>query len=285
VEISITLDPVTHEALGAFLFDLGCEGLVTQGFQDATVKAYLPFMENLEDIRTRIDQFLQKLTTIFPQVGASQVSFKTIEDQDWNRNWRRFFRPDKITHELLIVPAWEPVPDSWNNHIIRLDPGPAFGTGKHPTTRMCLQAMEDLPVGRGWSLLDVGTGSGILSLYGAVLGARRVVALDTDPEAIRWAERNAALNRRMGAIHFALTPLDQIDDHFTVVAANLILGTILDLFPYLSRVMEKEGWLILSGILQGQVPAIEEVLPKYDLIKQGLLELEEWACLVGRRVR
>ena len=285
VEISVTLDAVAHEALGAFLFDLGCDGIVTQSFQDATLKAYLPFKEDLEDIRARTDQFLEKLVFIFPEIDSPEVSLATIEDRDWNRNWRRFFRPDKVTHELLIVPAWETVPDSRETHVIRIDPGPAFGTGKHPTTRMCLQAMEDLPVGSRWTLLDVGTGSGILSLYGAILGAHRVVALDTDPEAIRWAVRNAALNRRKGAIDFSLIPLDKIENRFTVVTANLILSTILDLLPNLSRVMEKGGWLILSGILQDQVTTIEEVLPKYDLINDGLLELEEWASLIVRRMR
>jgi ribosomal protein L11 methyltransferase len=285
IEISVTLDAVAHEALGAFFFDLGCDGIVTQSFQDATLKAYLPFKEDLEDIRARTDQFLQKLTDIFPEIGSPEVSLGTIEDRDWNRNWRRFFRPHKVTHELLIVPAWETVPDSQETRVIRIDPGPAFGTGKHPTTQMCLQAMEDLPVGSQWTLLDVGTGSGILSLYGVILGAHRIVALDIDPEAIRWAERNAALNRRKGTILFSLTPLDEIEDGFTVVTANLILSTILDLLPHLSRVIEKEGWLILSGILQDQVSTIEKVLPKYDLMKDGILALEEWTCLIARRMR
>ena len=285
IEISITLDAVAHEALGAFLFDLGCCGIVTQSLQDATLKAYFPFREDLEEIRARTDQFLRKLAGIFPEIGSPEVSLGTIDDQDWNRNWRLFFRPHKVTRELLIVPAWETVPDSLDTHVIHIDPGPAFGTGKHPTTRMCLQAMEDLPVARGWTLLDVGTGSGILSLYGVNLGAHRIVALDTDPEAIRWAKRNAVLNRLQGAINFSLIPLARIEDRFTVVIANLILSTILDLLPHLSRVMEKEGWLILSGILKDQVSTIEEVLPKYDLINDGLLELEEWTCLIGRQVR
>jgi ribosomal protein L11 methyltransferase len=284
IEISATLNPFGHEALGAFLFDLGCEGIVTQSPQDDGLKAYLPFREDLEGIRTRIDQFLQELSRIMPEIGVPRFSLGTIEDQDWNRNWRRFFRPEKVTRQLLIVPAWESVPDSRDTHVIRMDPGPAFGTGQHPTTRMCLQAMEDLIVGGRWTLLDVGTGSGILSLYGVILRAGRVVALDIDPEAIRWAKRNANLNALAGKITFTTTPLEKIQGPFSVVTANIVMSTILDLLPHLARVLERKGWLILSGLLRNQVPFLEKVLKTRGLMRGMVLEEDEWACLIVRNL-
>ncbi len=169
LEISIHLPPVAHDPLSAFLFDLGCSGIVSEDFQDHTLKAYLPFQEDLEDIRSRIEVFLQNLKEVFPEAHSPKWTLKKIEDRDWSRNWRRFFRSERVTLGVMIVPAWESLPPSFEGHVIRIDPGPAFGTGQHPTTRMCLEAMERLQISPSWTMLDVGTGSGILAIYGAIL--------------------------------------------------------------------------------------------------------------------
>ncbi len=113
-----------------------------------------------------------------------------MENQDWQRNWRRFFRPVRISKKLLILPVWEELPPhAEETHIIRIDPGPAFGTGQHATTKMCLQAMEFFGSLESRTLLDVGTGSGILAIYGAQSGFGNIEAIDVDTEAVRWAEK------------------------------------------------------------------------------------------------
>ena len=157
-----------------------------------------------------------------------------IEDQDWSTSWRQFFRPQRITERLTVLPAWMPEPPSCGEWVIKMDPGPAFGTGQHPTTRLCLEAMERLSPQGPWTMLDVGTGSGILAIYGARLGAKRILALDTDPEALRWAERNMDLNALTGSIELSSLPLETQTGTFSLITANLTLETILELLPYLS---------------------------------------------------
>lgn len=285
LEISIDIHPVAHESLSTFLFDLGCQGLVSEDFQDRSLKAYLPFNKDLENIRNRVKIFLQGLKEIFPEIRAYKLTFGQIEDQDWSQNWRRFFRPEPITEKLMVLPAWEPVPRSCVGHVIRIDPGPAFGTGQHPTSRMCLEAMEKLSPSGSWTMLDVGTGSGILAIYGAKLGALRVQAIDIDPEAIRWAERNVELNDLSGAIEISSRALEKWEERFTLVAANLTLDVILNLLPLFPRLLIPDGWVILSGILRDQVKDLEGRLTEHGLHEDQVIYQGEWACVIARKIK
>jgi ribosomal protein L11 methyltransferase len=283
LEISVDVDPATHEALSAFLFDMGCEGVVSEDFNDYTIKAYLLFQKDIEDIRNRIEIFLQDLGNIFPEARASKLKIRSIEDQDWGISWRRFFHADQVTRNLMVIPEWEPVPASLKCHFIKIDPGPAFGTGQHHTTRMCLLSMEKSCFKGPWSMLDIGTGSGILAMYGVKLGAERVAAIDIDPEAVRWAGRNIELNGLLSEIELSSRPLEEWKERFSLVTANLILGTILDLSPYFPRVLAPDGRLIMSGILREQVGEVEERLHEYGLQIEDRIFQEEWACLIIRQ--
>jgi ribosomal protein L11 methyltransferase len=283
LEISIEIDPVAHEALSAFLFDLGCEGIVSEDSPQQAFKAYFSVQKDFKDIQTKINGFLQTLKDIFPDVHSPELIFSKIEDQDWNRQWRRFFRPDRVTERLTVFPAWEPIPKHIEDHLIKIEPGLAFGTGQHPTTRMCLEAMERVAVQGSWAMLDVGTGSGILAIYGAKLGASRVVALDVDPEAIRSAEGNIRLNHLSEAIELSMMPLEKMKDRFSLLTANLTLVVILQLFPHFSRCVDQGGWLILSGLLIDQAKEVEEHFPKYGFSEYEALHQAEWACIIARK--
>jgi len=283
LEISLQADPVLHDPLSSFLFDLGCTGVVSEDFQDRTLRAYLPFQQDLEGIRSRIDLYLHGLKEIFPDVPHPVIQFSQVEDQDWDLNWRRFFRPMRVSPRLLILPAWEPIPKTDAAHIIRMDPGPAFGTGQHPTTRMCLEAMERVSQRKPWTLLDVGAGSGILSIYGIKLGAEQVLAVDTDPEAIRWAERNIRLNDAAEGIHLSQEPIERVGKKFSIVCANLILGEILRLMSFFLGLIYPGGWLILSGILKDQVREVVDSLSRHGLHPHETLHQEEWACVVAAK--
>ncbi len=284
LEVSIEIDPVAHEALSAFLFDLGCEGVVSQDAPDQSLKAYFSFGRDWEDIQNRISGFLQKLKEIFPEVQSPKLIFSKIEDQDWNRHWRRFFRPDRVTERLTVFPAWESVPQNHKGQVIRIDPGLAFGTGQHPTTRMCLQAMERVPLPGSWTMLDVGTGSGILAMYGVKLGASKVVALDVDPEAIRSAQWNIRLNSLSGSILLSSVPLEEWKDCFFLLTANLTLGLILELIPHFSRIVDIGGWLILSGLLREQVRDVENGFSQLGFNKDRVLYQAEWACVIAQKI-
>jgi ribosomal protein L11 methyltransferase len=285
VEITIDVHPIAHESVGAFLFDLGCSGVVTQNFQNHSLKAYLPAERDPEDLRRRIDLFLEALKNIFSEIGSPKVAVNQLRDQDWSQTWRQFFRPEQVTRQLMILPAWELIPPSQGGHLIRVDPGPAFGTGQHPTTRMCLEAMEKVGKPQPWSMADVGTGSGILSIYAAKLGAAEIIGFDIDADAIRWAERNIDLNGLSGRISLTLQPIQRVERSFFLVAANLTLGTILELFPHLSRLTEPGGYLVLSGLLRDQASRASAQLDKHGLREENVFHRDEWTCVVGRRRR
>ena len=284
LEISIHVDPMAHEPVSAFLFDLGCPGIVSENFQDHSLKAYLPYHENSDDVRNRVNTFLCHLEKIFPEIQPPQVKLTKIKEQDWTDSWRMFFRADRVTPKLLIIPAWEPVSSELDSHVIRIDPGPAFGTGQHPTTRMCIAAMEEVQLPESWTMLDVGTGSGILAIYGAKLGARKIVALDIDPEALRWAQRNISLNDLEGSIELTSQPLSKRKDSFSLLAANLTLGDIIHLSPHFQGHLKPGGWLILSGILKEQVDQIRESLPEKEFHEDHIEFQDEWACIVTRKI-
>jgi ribosomal protein L11 methyltransferase len=284
IEISINIDPITHEALSSFLFDIGCEGVVSESFKDPTMRAYLQFRADIEEIRSRIDLFLQDLKEIFSEAGEYSLKLERLEQQDWDTGWRKFFKPDQVSEDLLILPVWEPAPGTPTGQIIRIDPGLAFGTGHHPTTRMCLIAIEDSGFNGPCTMLDVGTGSGILAIYGSKLGAKGVTAIDNDPEAVRWAQRNIEINEMQVPIDLSITPLEDINKQYTLVTANLILGTILELMNHLIRVLAPDGLLILSGILREQVSDVEKRIVEEGLKTDRVLYMEEWACMIVRNI-
>jgi ribosomal protein L11 methyltransferase len=282
IEISFDIQPNVHEALSAFLFDMGCEGVVSEDFGEKTLRGYLPPGQNIEAAKTRIYLFLHRLKEIFPEIQIPEPVLRKLEEENWNLKWRQFFRPEHVTPNLLILPAWEPLPEGVEGHVLLIDPGPAFGTGQHPTTRMCLRAMEEISLNPPWTMLDVGTGSGILAIYGAMLGAAGITAVDIDPEALRWASRNIELNHRSEVIEVSKQPIEKITGRFSLLAANLTLNPILDLFPHFSRILDPGGCLILSGLLRDQVEKVKEPLAKNGLNSCKEFFSEEWACLVAR---
>lgn len=282
IEISINVNPAAHEALSAFLFEMGCEGVVSESFKDRTLRGYLQFNEDIEETRNRIELFIHELKDIFPEAKDYSLKLERLEQQDWDTGWRKFFKPDRVSEALLILPVWEDAPPT-KGHIIRIDPGPAFGTGHHPTTRMCLMAMEEARLHRPWTMLDVGTGSGILAIYGSKLGAGEVVAIDNDPEAVRWAQRNIEINEIPVPIDLSITPLGEVKKGYDMVMGNLILGTIIELFDDMARVVSRDGMMILSGILREQVDEVQKKVIEYGLKTEKVDYMEEWACMIVRK--
>jgi ribosomal protein L11 methyltransferase len=166
--------------------------------------------------------------------------------------------------------------------VIRIDPGLAFGTGQHPTTQMCLESMEFLPLRKPWTMLDVGTGSGILAIYAVMLGAADVLAIDTDRDALRSAGENADLNGMTTQIEFSSQPLEALSGSYSLITGNLILGTILELTSHFRRLLAPNGRLILSGVMRGQVTELEERIVQSGLETVGVSYRMDWACLVAR---
>ena len=283
IEISVEVHPTAQEAVSAFLFDVGCQGVVLGEKESPFLRAYLPMTERFEELRSRMEVFLSRLKEFFPEATQSSLHFSEVQDEDWSLSWRRHFRAEQITKRLTVVPAWEPIPQAPGGVVIRMDPGPAFGTGAHPTTRMCLASIENLHTPGAWTMLDVGTGSGILAIYAAKLGARRTLAIDTDPEALRWAERNIELNHCSAFIDLSSKSVGDLSGVFSILVANLTRDALLEFLPDFQRLLEEDGAMILSGLLQEQVEEVKKPIGLRGFKEIQVVTQAEWACITAKR--
>ena len=274
---------MAQEAVSAFLFDLGCKGVVLGEKEQSFLRAYLPMTVRFEEVRSRLEVFLRGLKEFFPEAAEPSLRFSKIRDEDWSLTWRRYFHVERITERLTVVPIWEPVPRAPGGIVIRMDPGPAFGTGAHPTTRMCLESIENCYTPGQWTLLDVGTGSGILAIYAVKLGAARVVAIDSDPEALRWAGQNIELNHCSPFIDLSSKTVGELSGIFSVLVANLTRDTLLELLHDFQRLLDQNGTMVLSGLLQEQVQELKNPLRLLGFKEIQVATGAEWACITAKR--
>lgn len=205
--------------------------------------------------------------------------FEALEDKDWSRTWMEDFKPMRFGRRLWIVPSWHtpPEPDAVN---ILLDPGLAFGTGTHPTTRLCLEWLDGLEL-IGQRVIDYGAGSGILAIAAARLGARQVIAVDNDPQALIAARENAARNGVADRVT-AVLPEDLEESEAEVVVANILAGPLVALAPRLTRLAAPGGQLALSGILAEQAAEVAAAYRR-EFTLDAPVELEGWVRLAGIR--
>ncbi len=288
----ITLNPILEEAVVDFLVGVmagAVEQTVDDNNQDFTLNVY--FEEKNQDkqerasLQTKVEHQLAELADIF-QVATPEISWDLIEDQDWSSNWKVHFKPFTITRGLTIVPTWEEYQPGKNEQVITMDPGMAFGTGHHATTSMSLNFLREVVTNSGGdiSVLDVGCGTGILGMGAALFGATKVLGIDNDPEAVRVAIENVALNAGAGSMEVVQTPLQDLEESFDCIVANIIHDVLLTMREDFYRLLHGSGDLILSGILHGE--------QERNIIKQfegaGFVLLanehqEEWAALHLRK--
>jgi len=248
-----------------------------------TVRAYLPWNQDLPARQAALEEALWHLGRISP---IPEPVFREVVETDWSLEWKKNYRPFRIGRQLVIVPSWM----EWNagpgDVILRLDPGMAFGTGMHPTTQLCLEALEER-TRPGVEMIDLGCGSGILSIAALRLGAGKAEGWDIDPEAVRVARENAALNGV--AARFAVRK-GSLQDMLTegrsapVVAANILAGVLQSMLrASLSDTVEPGGYLILSGILAEQSAAVEAAVEQSGLHLLEKKIREDWVALIAEK--
>lgn len=247
------------------------------------IRAYLRDDEALEENRTRLERALWYLGRI--QELPDPV-YTWIPDQDWQTNWRKHYKPLTVGERFLIVPAWES-PEIGGRIPILINPGMAFGTGTHPTTRLCLRALEDI-LQPGDRVADLGAGSGILSIAARKCGAALVHGWDIDEHTISVAEQNQALNKVSG-ISFAAGSLPDLlaspAAPYDVVFANILAHILTDMLAEgLGDSVRPGGHLILSGILADQLPPIQKQLEALHFQHVALLREEEWCAPVIKKL-
>ncbi len=249
------------------------------------VCGYIPMDATLEHTRHRIEQGLYYLGRIQPLPPAE---FKPIANLNWSETWKQHYHPVKIGKKFIIVPAWLDIPD--NTRIpIRIDPGMAFGTGTHPTTQLCLTLLEDyLHIDE--PVLDVGCGSGILSIAALKLGASHAFGVDTDTDAIAAAEENAIINNVADQSTYAVGSVEKIKAGcFPIWRAPIVLSNILA--PILLRLLDaglgdlvlSDGVLLLSGILEEQFPKLRAALHHLGFRIQEKRQIKDWIAIAAAR--
>ena len=253
------------------------------------VKTYLKPGPRGRRIQRRIEEGLWRLRLLYPM---PEPVARTVREEDWAHAWKRHYKPLRIGRRVLLTPAWEEPEALPGDVVVRLEPGMAFGTGLHPTTRLCVAALEKW-VRPGDSFLDIGTGSGVLSLAAAKLGATPVWSTDIDPLAIRAAKENALRNGITLApdglhVEQGSVPAGQAG-RFKVIAANILAEVLVGLFESayanvpLAEPLAPGGHLILSGILEERSEMVLSAAARYGLKEVERIQEADWVALVVRR--
>lgn len=251
----------------------------TEGMGVVTVKTYIPVGTEGAQARRRLEEGLWHLSQLYP---LPEPTFRVLPYEDWATAWKKYFTILHIGRRLVICPPWREYQPRPHEVMIELEPGMAFGTGLHPTTRTCLLALEEL-VQPGMRVLDLGTGSGILAIAAASLGACSVLALDTDPIAASVARANVTANRvtdRVRVEHGSLGNLG--DETWQVIVVNILARTIVEMLGEgLARHLAPGGKLVGAGIITDQVEDVERAFASQELTVSGRQQEGDWVTLIG----
>ena len=278
--VAVEVAREAEETASAALFNLGSTGILTLEESDARVKlgAYFDEGADPEVIARAVEAELARAGL---HGAFFAVSISGIPDQDWMQKWKEGFEPVEIGTRLVIAPSWKLPRETRGRAVIQIDPGMAFGTGTHETTRMCLELIERR--WRGGRLLDVGTGTGILAIAAARVAPRSVVtAIDIDPQAVGVARENVEINRATGSVEILEgQPRDYAGRAFDMVVANLTAEVIIGLASDLVGCLAPSGTMILSGILTALGQDVERAVADRGLVIIERREAGEWTALVA----
>jgi ribosomal protein L11 methyltransferase len=208
----------------------------------------------------------------------------TVPEQDWGRNWKRFFKPLRVTTGVVVKPPWSSFRPKKKEISIVINPGMAFGTGTHATTKLCIRALKKGLKKNGLSVLDMGTGSGILSILAARMGAGKVLGVDTDEVAVEVARENVRQNRVSDLVQIRKGSIGHIRRQFDVVVANLDLRGLRRMRQPFLRHLTRRGLLVLSGLLEGEGDRLRQYYMETGLLRWAQSTREgEWVCLTFRK--
>jgi ribosomal protein L11 methyltransferase len=298
LEVSLTVNGELAEAVADVLARFAPNGVMTeQGVKfvndedegtatgPITVRAYLPMDEHIEETRQKLEESLYYLGTIQPLPAPT---FTPIADQNWMEAWKQHYKPIPIGKRLMIVPAWLDSPEP-NRIPIKIDPGMAFGTGTHPTTQLCLALMENY-IRTDGRVIDVGCGSGILSIAALKLGAEQALGVDIDSQSVKNSRENADTNEIGDELMLGQGSVKEIlDGKFAfksapLVVANILAPVIIRLFDMrLADLVEPNGAIILSGILQEQSQSVIEAAQAKGLRMNEKSQMGDWVALAMSR--
>ncbi|GGA32544.1 50S ribosomal protein L11 methyltransferase [Psychrobacillus lasiicapitis] len=307
-ELSIHTTNEAVEAISNILHEAGASGVVIEDSEEllreredvfgeiynlnpddfpvdgVRVKAYLAetsfLLETVEEIKLAINN-LQNFNI---DLGHNSVTVQEVDEEDWATAWKKYYHPVKISNRFTIVPTWEDYERvNTDELIIELDPGMAFGTGTHPTTVMCLQALEKT-VQKGNSVIDVGTGSGVLSIGAAKLGAATIHALDLDEVAVKSAKENIVLNKVSDVVQVTHgNLLDNVNEKADIVVANILAEIIMTFTNDAYSIVKDGGLFITSGIIATKKEDVRNSLQQAGFEIEEVMMMEDWVTIISRK--
>jgi ribosomal protein L11 methyltransferase len=299
LKMEISAPPELMDALGNFLTETGAQGvfqesleqLMPDDFPEASatevIKAYFPQDVRSDKRISAVQKYLDSLNEIFPDWGKPSLQTELISDPDWAEQWKKYFKPIRVSSNIIVKPTWERYAPSSRDIIIEIDPGMAFGTGQHASTRMCIEALEDIIMKdrsvKSWKVLDIGCGTGILGITAAKLGAEEVTCVDIDKKAIEIARENAAINHVDDRVHIVNQDAGAIKEQRNLIIANLTAKLLLKLRHNLINLLLPEGYMIISGIIEQDAKSIEENFVTAPLIQKKIITEKEWVCYVLKK--
>jgi ribosomal protein L11 methyltransferase len=284
LEVSVTVENEAAEAVAEVLSRYAPRGIAIEAGPEGwnagpvLVRAYLPVDDQLRANKRRISEALGHLAQIRP---IPAPVFHVVAEADWAEAWKERLNVLRVGQRTVVRPSWRDYTPAPGDVVIELDPGMAFGTGLHPTTQMCLVVLEGR-VRPGATVLDLGTGSGILAIAAAKLGAGHVLALDSDPVAVETARGNVLANGVQGTVRVAPGSLAQVSESYDLVVVNILARVITDMIrDGLATRVRAGGVLAAAGILAGQEPEIIAALEQEAFVSVERWQREDWVCLVA----
>ncbi len=308
-EVLIKVDPQAVEAVTDILYGLGAQGvaidepvdvqklredelywdyidekLLENDTEETKIMAYFSEEEtNLPEKIAVIKEKIRNLTEFGLSIGSGTVELSNVNQEDWESAWKQYFKPVHVTDRIVVKPEWEEYSPQEGEIVIEIDPGMAFGTGTHETTSMCINQIEK-NLKAGDRVIDIGSGSGILSMASVLLGAEKATGVDLDPVAVRVALENVELNNlqdKIDILHGNLT--DVIREKADIVVANIMADIILILLEDVREFIKDDGLFISSGIIQEKRAAVEARLLEKNF---SIVEVEtkgEWCAITAQK--
>ena len=306
IEVRVITKSEALEPISGIFYSLDCKGVaiedpndilgreqgpLTWDFADinvlehkgkvAVVKAYFAEEDNIEDVLAYVNERLAELKEMGLDLGEAKVEHEKMHEEDWANTWKQYYKPSKVGEKIVVKPIWEEYEAKNGELVVDLDPGMAFGTGTHETTRMCIQALERY-VKEESTVFDVGCGSGILAIAAAKLGAKLAVGVDLDPVAVESSKENVEYNKldNIEILHGNL--VEVIDGKADIVVANILAEIICILTDDVKRVLKESGVFITSGIIHDRVDMVCEKLEAsgFEVIEKN--RDGEWNCIVAK---
>ena len=306
IEVRVITKSEALEPVSGIFYSLDCKGVAIEDPEDilgreqgpltwdfadinvlehkgkvAVVKAYFAEEDNIEEILGYVNEKLVELKEMGIDLGEAKVEHEKMYEEDWANTWKKYYKPSKVGEKIVVKPIWEEYEQKEGELVVNLDPGMAFGTGTHETTRMCIQALEKY-VKEESTVFDVGCGSGILAIAAAKLGAKLAVGVDLDPVAVESSIENVGYNNlnNIEILHGNL--VEVIDGKADIVVANILAEIICILTDDVKRVMKDGGVFITSGIIHDRVDMVCEKLEAtgFEVIEKN--RDGEWNCIVAK---